>query len=291
LFPNGTPLEAGDPGVTAPNYTVGNTNFQSYMYTTSMSLTHDIGPRSYVTGTGEFFYTDRVHETPTWSDISSYSLGGRYSRNTSRNIALSTELRYRSGEYGYSGGGTTRELALDVGIDYRRPVSATRRFTIGTHIGLSGAEYPTTEIGVTGLRRQGRVVGDGGFSIPLSQTWFATTTIRRGLEYETNFPTPVVNNAARVSVTGLVTSRVDVVVGGGYARGESVFNRETLSYETYTGEVTVRYAMSRTIALNGGYLYYNYNTHNRLLLPGLPPGLIRNGVRVGLTLWAPALRR
>jgi len=291
LFPNGTPLEAGDPGVTAPNYTVGNTNYQSYIYTTSVQLTHDMGRRSFVTALGEFFYTDRVHETPTWSDISSYSLGGRYSRNTARNIALSTELRYRSGEYGYRGGGTTRELALDVGIDYRRPVSATRRITLGTHIGVSGADYPSTEIGVFGFRRQARVVGDGGFSIPLSQTWFVTTSIRRGLEYETNFATPVVNNAARVSVTGLVTSRVDVVIGGGYARGESVFNRETLSYETYTGEVTVRYAMSRTIALNGGYLYYNYNSHNALLLPGLPPGLIRNGVRVGFTLWAPALRR
>jgi hypothetical protein len=290
LFPIETPVAAGDPGITAPNYTVGN-NFQAYTYTTSMSLTHDIGRRSYVTATGEFFYTDRVHETSTWSDISSYSLRGRYSRNTARNIALSTEFRYRSGEYGYRGGGTTTELALDVGVDYRRPVSATRRVTLDAHVGLSGANYPATEIGVIGFRRQRRVVGDGGFSIPLSHTWFVTTSVRRGLEYETNFPTPVVNNAARVSVTGLVTNRVEVVFSAGYARGESVFNQATLSYDTYTGEVGVRYAMSRNLALNGGYLYYNYNIHNVLLLPGLPPGLIRNGVRAGLTLWTPALRR
>jgi opacity protein-like surface antigen len=291
LFENGTPLEAGDPGITTPNYTVGNNNFQTYTYTTSMLLKHDIGPRSYASVTGEFFYTDRVHETPTWNDISSYSLGGQYSRNTTRNIALTTEFRYRSGEFGYSGGGKATELALDVGVDYRRPVSATRRVTLGAHIGLSGAEYPGTEIGLIGFRRQGRVVGDGAFSIPLSHTWFATTSIRRGLEYETTFPAPVVNNAAKFSVTGLVTSRVDVVLSAGYARGESIFNQETFSFDTYTGEVGVRYAVSRNLAFNGGYLYYNYNTHNVLLLPGLPPGLKRNGVRAGLTLWTPALRR
>ena len=40
------------------------------------------------------------------------------------------------------------------------------------------------------------------------------------------------------------------------------------------------------------YLYYFYDFgEGTPLLVGIPPGLERNGVRAGFTLWMPALRR
>jgi hypothetical protein len=89
-----------------------------------------------------------------------------------------------------------------------------------------------------------------------------------------------------------LTRRLDVLVSAGYARAESILNAETLSFDSYTGEIGVRYAVSRTIALNAGYLYYYYDVERGVLLaPGMPPNLERHGVRVGFTFWKSALRR
>ena len=238
-------------------------------------------------------YTDRVQETDTWSDISSYSLSGEYSRNTARNLAWSTELRYRSGQFGYRAAGTTTELALRGGVDYKRPLSATRQMTMAVHAGVSGADYPAASIGVIGLQRKYRTIVDGSVSYPFNQAWTATGSLRRGLEYESDLPTPVVTNGATVSLSGLLTARIDVVFSGGYATGESIVNRDTLFFNTYTGDATIRYAVSRTVAVSGEYLYYFYDIQNGALLlpPGTPPGLKRHGVRAGLTLLMPALRR
>jgi len=286
LFPGAE----GDPSLAAPNYTVS--NFQSYAYTSTISVSHSIGRRNSVAATGEYVYTDRVHETLEWGDVSSYSVGGRYTRNTTRHTSLSTELRYRSGEFAYRGGGKTTELALDVGANYTRPVSASRHSTVDVHVGVSRGDYPGNTIGLSGIQRRYRVVGDGGFSLSLSQIWLATATVRRGLEYETSFPTPVVNNGAKAVLTGFLTNRVDVSVSGGYSRAESILNSANLSIESYTGEANVRYAVNRAVALTGGYIYYYYMVENgALLLPGMPPSLKRNGVRVGVSLWAPVLRR
>ena len=297
LFPSSTPLQPGNPGITAPNYTVPNytdpvNSFESYSYTTSMSLTRGIGSRSGVSAAGQFMYTDRVEETETWSDVSSYSLSTQYSRNTSRNMGFSTELRYRSGEFGYRGAGTTTEFGLRGGVDYSRPISATRQLTLGMHAGVSGADYPLNAIGSTGFRRRYRTVGDLTLTYPLSQTWSASGSIRRGLDYEPDLPTPVVNNGATLSLTGLLTPRVDIVVSGGYATGESIVNRDSLFFDTYTGNARIRYAVNSRFAIFAEYLYYFYDIQNgALLLPGVPPGLTRNGVRTGLTLWMPAVRR
>jgi hypothetical protein len=163
---------------------------------------------------------------------------------------------------------------------------------MGVNVGMSGADYPRTTLGLTGFQRQYRLVGEGSFSYPVTQTWIATAIIRRGLEYESNLPTPVVNNGIRLSAAGLLTNRVDIVATASYATGESVLSQNALVYDTYEGDVTVRYAMSRTLAVFGEYLYYYYDIQNGgLLLAGMPRGLRRHGVRVGLTLWMPTLRR
>ena len=297
LFPGTSTLQPGNAGVTAPNYTAPNytepvNSFESYSYTSSMSLTHGIGSRSSISAAGQFMYTDRVQETESWSDIASYALSTQYSKHTSRNVTLSTELRYRSGESGYRTAGTTTEVALNGGVDYTRPLSATRQLSVGMHAGVSGADSPTNVIGLSGFRRQYRTIADLTVSYPLSQSWSASGSIRRGLEYETDLPTPVVNNGTSLALSGLLTPRVDILVSGGYATGESILNRNSLVFDTYTGNAKIRYAVSRTFALFAEYLYYYYDIQNgALLMPGLPPGLRRNGVRTGLTLWMPAVRR
>ena len=53
-----------------------------------------------------------------------------------------------------------------------------------------------------------------------------------------------------------------------------------------------RYGLSRSLALYVQYVYYFYDFQQKTALPGgLPPSLERNGIRVGVTVWASPLRR
>jgi hypothetical protein len=290
LFPSTSAIEPGDPGVTAPDYTVN--DLESYVYTTRMTVAHSLGRRNSVSGNGEFIYTDRLGgETATWTDISSYAVDGRYSRNTTRNTVLSTELRYQSGEFGYRGGGTTTDVELDVGVNYNKPLSATRRASLNVRVGVAGTDYPRNASGDMAFQRAYRTIGEASYSYPFSQIWTASAAVRRRLVYATDLPTPVVTDAATASVTGLLTGRIDISLLASYASGKSILNRDTLFFDTYTGDVRVRFAVSRTLALFAEYLYYYYDFQNGGLLLAIPPGLERTGVRAGLTLWMPALRR
>jgi hypothetical protein len=58
------------------------------------------------------------------------------------------------------------------------------------------------------------------------------------------------------------------------------------------GEARLRYRLTGNVAVYVQYLYYFYDFHgNTAVIPGLASSLERNGVRAGLTLWVPALRR
>jgi hypothetical protein len=85
---------------------------------------------------------------------------------------------------------------------------------------------------------------------------------------------------------------VDLSVVGAYSNGESALQSTAFKVKSYTGDVRVRFALTRTLSAFGEYLYYFYDYGgSRLNAPNLIPGVERNGVRAGLTVWFSARRR
>jgi len=290
IFPTGVPLEPGTPGETAPDYTVS--DFESYTYSSTLSLRRDFGQRSSFTASGDFQYTDRKQETLSWQDVTAHWLRGEYARKVSRNTAITAQYRYRSGAFGYTNDLRTTEHALNFGIDYSRPLSATRRALARFNIGVSGADVPESIQGQNVIFRQYMGTGSADFEYQFRRTWQARVSYRRGIEYVVDIPEPVFADSMSVGIDGFVTRRVDVSASAGYSSGQSVLNTSELAYDTYTGTARVRYALTRLAALYGEYLYYFYDfAEGTPLLLGVPPGLERHGVRVGFTVWLPTLRK
>jgi hypothetical protein len=129
-------------------------------------------------------------------------------------------------------------------------------------------------------------------SYQFHRTWQARAMYRRGLEHVVEFPEPVTTEGFSAGVEGLLTSRADFTASAGYSKGQSALTRSSLAFDTYMGEARVRYRLTGNVAAYVQYLYYFYDFRgNTQLTPGLPLDLDRNGARVGLTLWVPALRR
>jgi hypothetical protein len=294
MLPGLAEIEPGDAASTRSDFAVGNGQ-ESVNYVSTVRMGHELARRRSVNIGGEYLYTDRLHETEDWRDVSLYSLRGGYSFSPTRNTGLSGNIQYRSGDMGYKGHGKTTELGLNVRWNYTRPLSATRSLQLGISVGVSGTDLQQVAGGVDVLRRRYQGTGDARISFPLGATWQVTGNFRRGLDYVVDLPTPVYNTAANVGAQGLLTSRFDVSASAGYSRGAgaSALNANSLQYDTYSGIVRGRYAINQMVATYVEYLYYYYDFRGatELLQAGIPPGLERNGIRVGLTLWVPALRR
>jgi hypothetical protein len=295
LFPATTPPEVGDlPSTADPNYTLNSQ--ASYSYGTSTTVSHGFSQRGALAFTGDFGYTDFVQFVADRRNLRTFGARAEYSRNFSRHSAVRLAYRFRRGDLGLAGFGLTNEHGVDVGITSSRPLSATRRATFSFSLGSSALEMPDSLVTGTQDGRLStvyRVAADMSAGYEFNRTWVARATYRRGLDYVPSLTVPVFGDSISASLEGLFTRRADFNLSGAYSNGKSAL-RGLSTYSTYTGDVRLRYAFSRHWAVFTEYLYYFYDFTGAsilLLPPGTSPGLERNGVRVGLTLWAPVVGR
>jgi hypothetical protein len=136
-----------------------------------------------------------------------------------------------------------------------------------------------------------RPYGEFVVSWQFSPTWHVGGMTRRGLEYVAGLTQPVFVDGLAAELAGLIHPRLSVMTSARYSRGASALNNKAQPFETYSADFQVQYAMNRVLAINGEYLHYFYDFRGTGLAPGITPHLDREGVRVGLTLWVPAVRR
>jgi hypothetical protein len=296
LFPYDAAQIPGEAIPAAPDYAIN--DYASYNYGTTLSLTQSLSPRNRLSAGGDFQRTDFIKETNGQSDLSTRGVHGEFSRNVSRNTAVHAGYRYRTGTFGSFNLGTgnaergsTSEHGLDVGMNYSRPLSATRRLTFGASVGTSAVNVPDFLVDAVEVDRVYRASSEMSIAWE-SRAWQMRGMYHRGLEYVAQLRQPVFVDGFAGDFNALITRRVNLSAGARYSSGASALLRDTLTLDTYSADVQMRYALTRNLAAYGEYLYYFYDFQgNTQLAPGVPRGLERNGVRAGLTLWVPAFRR
>lgn len=289
LFPTVAAPGPGDAIPAAPDYDIDES--ESYSYGTRMTLTHGSNRGNRVAATGEFDHTEfQGRQALTRPDLTNYGLQGQFSHGLARNAGVSVGYHYRTGEFGY--GGATTEHRISIGMDYSRPLSITRRAVFRFNVASSSLDIPESAERAVVTGRLYRFLGDFALDYQFRRTWQARANYRRGLDYVAALGEPVFADGATVAADGLVARRAQVSASAGYARGESALNRNRMTFDTYTGDARLRYALTQAVAVYAEYLYYFYDFRgNTRLAPGIPARLERNGVRAGLMLWVPALRR
>jgi len=152
---------------------------------------------------------------------------------------------------------------------------------------LSGASGPVSTTRDIRLLRSEATVG-----YQFRRTWTARGAYRRAFEYVPELADPVAVDGFSALLEGLLSRRTELHVAAGYSSGKSALQRNNLMFDTYTGNVRVRYGVTSLLALYGEYLYYYYDFREQFgLAPGLPRSLDRSAIRAGLTLWLPLLGR
>jgi hypothetical protein len=301
LFPP-LPTSSADQTVTVPpDYDYDLDASSSYYSSTTVALSRALNRRMSLGASGTFEHTNFSSETDLRQDLTTYTISARFSRNLSRNNRLSMSYQYGTGNYGLGVDRTTNENAVDIGLDFDRPVSAIRRVSFFVRVGGSSVTLPALIRGVdletpAVDARSVKVTGEGGFIFPFARVWQLRGSVSRGTQYVAGVNQPLFVNGFSGEINGTFARRIGVIARLRRTSGTSVFTGNAL-LDTYTGQGRVEVALTRRLQSYAEYLYYGYDTGTSDLAPGIPvlPGapldLERHSARVGLLLRVPAFRR
>ncbi len=215
------------------------------------------------------------------STVRSQHASAGYRRSLTRNAGLRIGYGYSEGRYSLveSGQGPTRQHDLDIGVDYRRSLSLTRRVTFAFSTGSAIIQ--------TQSDTHYRVVGNASLNAAFKRTWNANLTYDRGVEFVGGFEEPFFSDSLIASVGGLLSPRLSYRGTVSYSLG-SVLEESSAGYDTGVVSNRLQYALTRYAALDAEHVYYQYDFDPTIALPtSMPQNLGRQGARVGLSVWLP----
>jgi len=281
--PTTTPA-LGEPIGTAPDYQAN--ALGSYTYGTNASVDHALGARTSVSFNGGVRYTDVAGALPGLSKTRTWDAGVHLARSLSHGVRLRFGYAYNDARY--SATFWTVEQDVDIGIDYTRPLSATRRLTLGFSLGPTVASVPPAVAGEPqGSGNHFRLSGAAFLERQIGRSWSARAAFNRGTTYVGGLAGPAYTDSASIETSGFVNRRVDLLFSAAASAGQMTSQAALAApFTTYTADVRLRVALSRACALYLEGLFYEYSFDPSLVVvPGMPDHLKRNSVRVGIDLW------
>jgi hypothetical protein len=289
VFPRVGATGRGEARSAAPDS--GANDIDTYAYAARATLEQALTRRNTlsVTANGDYALTARRSTNADQSELASYGMSSQFARLMTRNTRGTVRYSYRAVRTGR--GVRLSEHGLDLALTYDRPLSVTRRMVFDVVLGgVVVAPRDQLLAGPLRLAESYRLVGEAGAMLVFARTWQAGATYRRGVDYVPGLNEPVLTDGFSGRLEGSFSRRVQLQAAASYASGASALLRGGASFDTYTSDVKLSMALTRGLVPYLQYVYYLYDFRRfGPLMPGLPPALERNGLRVGFTLSVPTL--
>jgi opacity protein-like surface antigen len=212
------------------------------------------------------------------------TFGGRFSTGLTKSLGIHLGYGRSEGRFFAGNADTVRQDNIDVGMDFRRALSLTRRTSLSFSTGTSAINDSVhTFYSATGEAELNREIG---------RSWLAAATYKRGVSFVEQFPVPFFSDSVTLSLGGLINRRVQFHSGASAVKGQAGLSVRTNPYRSYQGSVGFNTALTTHLAVGVDYFYYQYGFESFELLPDqLPRTLGRHGVRISLNAWAPLFHR
>ena len=269
--------------VAAPDYDFIATNGRYTSYGTGAEISQDLWRSSAISASygrqfARFSARDARYESQTG--------GTRFTQGIARGIGLRlgygfTESRYSEGAAVY------RAHNIDVGIDYNRPISLSRRTRLSLTTGTAAlSDGRSTRYQITGSARLTRDIG---------RTWQAVLGYGRNAGFYESLRAPYFYDSADAGIGGLFGRRVSFQSSAGILLGDL----QSASSDTGTGDFDTLHAgsnlsiaLTRYLALAVDYAFYRSWFDTPMFVgETVTPQFHRNSVRVSLKAWAPIVQR
>lgn len=214
------------------------------------------------------------------------ALGAHIVRNLSSDFGIVLGYGIQRGLYRLAPSATRVNTFhdLDLGIDFNRPLSRTRRVRLSV---TTGSTLIRASTGAT----EYFVVGDAKLTREIGRTWNASAAYHRGVDMLDGLSEPMLQDSAIATIGGALSPRLELAITGGFSKGQLGISDGPVNHNrSYNGSARLRIGLSRTVAFSTEYSFYDYRFDRTTYLPlGLTPEFRRQGLSFGVDLWLPLI--
>ena len=251
---------------------------QRYVFGQSFNYEHQFTPRSYLRLSEGLRFTKA--ESPA-QDVQDLHASAGFGHRFSRYSALRIGYGYQLGRYALNTRQRLETHDIDLSLDYRRPLTRSRRTTVGFS---TGSSLVTAQ-----QRRQWEFVGVANLRRELGSGWFIQSDVAREVRLVEGFMEPFLANSVTANVGGFLSRRLELLTSGAYSRGTVGFGSDR--YTAAQGSARLRLALASFVAIDAEGLASQHRFDARIILPGLVfADLNRWAVRCNVALWLPLSR-
>jgi hypothetical protein len=299
LFADPLPPELGAPLPPGPNFAVTNNRFLTMASTAAVE--HGFSVRSQFVVRGTYRNSNFLDEPDAAgtrsSDWSMLDSGAFYRYRVTAGRSLRAGYNYRRAIYGWTEtpagpGPQPDEHNFFVGATIDREFSAETRTMVSFAGGTSVFGAASSDLLQSGDRL--RFTFDASVAQQIGATWLLLGSFQRGSQFDQGYGGPVFGDAVGVSATGFFNPRTDLTAWLAYTQGQTLLAVAGQEFDTTTGGVRFRFALSRNWALTAEYFRYAYDFTNSPDYPfvlGVPERFARNSIRGGVLVFLPLVQR
>ena len=170
---------------------------------------------------------------------------------------------------------------IDVGVDFNRALSFSRRTRVSFGTGSSIAQ---TAAGGS----QYFLNGQATLAHQIGRSWSASAAYNRSSHFAQGFRDLLFLDAFSANLGGQLATRVQLSSGLNYSFGTVGLGGAAPSIRSYTGSTRLQIALSRVVALSASYSYYTFDAPvSATTVPGISGQLGRHALMIGLNGWIP----
>ena len=280
--------------IDAPNLDFGYGNTTYHTLTFDGGFTQQLSARSSLQAT----YSRLTNSFQSdFQNIKQQTGAFRYTHSLNRYLNLRLGYGYTDARYGITGR-QYKTHNLDVGVDYSRALSLTRRTKLSFSTGATAVQSgtPAVQTGTTGEQQGSQtrfdVIGSATLTREIGRTWNASLVYQRSVGYAQFILEPIFSDSISASYGGLINRRLSFHSGAGTSRGGVGFSSAAGNgFDAINAFAGLSQALTRHLALDVNYSLYHYNFEPyAALVSGLVPRMNRHSVNVTLSAWAPLVQ-
>lgn len=249
-------------------------------YGTTAGVTRGFGSRSSL---ALDYRLDDSRYTDVIQNLRSHALIVRNDYRLSPSRSVAPLYTFRDMTYGDGQVPPIQTHDVGAGFDQQWVHSRSRRTTLRVNAGATLVDTLGEQIV--------RPVGAIELSSMVGQSWTFRANYTRGIQAIPGLADATDATGFGASADGLLTERLDLVALVGVARGEVGFGTAPAAYESFNASVRLGAGITRTLAAFSEVFYYWYDDTAGTVVPGVSGRLDRYGVRAGLSVWVPIVRR
>ncbi len=272
---------AGLSGFTAPSFDTATENGNQWRHNVAASVTQGLTARTSVSFRAGY---DATRVSLASRNLTSYSTDARLALRIARGLGAHGGYGYREGRYGDAPQSRDQRLHnFDVGLDYNRPLSFSRRTTLTFGSGSTVVQDSN--------RTVFRLTGNAHLTYELRRSWNLALAYTRDAGFLQNLREPVFADSLSLSLGGMASRRVQMSTGLGAALG-TVGLTGGSGYNSYFSTSQMTVGMSRHVGLSLIYSFYHSSFDPSVPLPvAASRRLERQSVQGGVTVWLPVMKR